>query len=86
MSGVTIYAVEHGDYSDRETEVLFSTEALAKEYIAARVNAARRADEGGDWEYQDWYYESHWDIVPYRLWDVLPVVPESLSLSGDVAL
>ena len=85
MSGVTVYAVEHGDYSDRETEVLFASEGLAKEYIAARVNAARRSDEEiGAWVSENWYYEGRWNIVPYQLWDVLPVVPETLHLYDDV--
>lgn len=84
MSGVTVYAVEHGDYSDRRTEVLFTSEALAHAYIEAREAAAKRYDQE-IWGDAD-EYGTHWVVVTYQLWDVVPVVPPSLDRYDDIEL
>lgn len=80
--GITVYAVEHGDYSDRRTEVLFTTDALAREYIAARVAAARHYARLSGYEISD--TTPAWAIVTYQLWSTVPVVPRSLNTYDDV--
>lgn len=77
--GVIVYAVEHGDYSERCTEVLFTTEVLAREYIAARIAAARTWDDDPDYGYDD-----RWVVVTYQLWSALPLVPKDLSPYDDI--
>ena len=74
----TVYAVETGEYSDRSTDVLFTTEALAEAYIAARIAAAIAYDKSMDWDYGD-TYANRWEVVTYQLWTVVPVVPEAMS-------
>lgn len=76
--GITVYAVEH----DRRTEVLFTTDALAREYIAARVAAARHYARLSGYEISD--TTPAWAIVTYQLWSTVPVVPRSLNTYDDV--
>lgn len=87
MSGVTVYAVEHGDYSDRRTEVLFITRELADAYIEARIDAAMAYDQSLGWnDPRGDDYTFRWDVVEYQLWSVLPVVPKALGRYDDLDL
>jgi hypothetical protein len=74
LSVRTIYAIEHGDYSDRQTECLFENRVDAEGYVhALGVTIA-------DAEARDEYvYPNDWVIVEYQLWVGVPVVNVSSS-------
>ena len=69
MSGRIVYAVEHGEYSDRTTDCIFETKALADGYIQAIRSAIDGPQQA--WAYPD---PDMMEIVEYQLWDSVPVV------------
>lgn len=84
----TIWAVESGEYSDHSLHALFETEELAQRYLDALVEAGVRYEAswqgvGLDRDYEANSIRNELSIVPYQLWDVLPVVEDGPRYAQD---
>ena len=76
-SVVTVYAVEHGEYSDRRTECLFTARADAEAYMARVAEIWAEADARDVYLYPR---PDQQQIVEYQLWTGVPHVR-----AGDAA-
>ncbi len=80
----TVYGVWSGEYSSKVQHCLFESEADARSYINAIAAAQRKYNKSSKWgsENSVAYYASQYYIVPFQVWDSVPVV--KLDEYGDV--